>query len=64
MRGQFPNQSFVNVSHVANLDKARCKQIERFIGVTCMMAMNDGSHVSLSDVSTPSGERGELIVVR
>ena len=63
MRSQFPGLSLVDVSRLAILDKAHCKHIERFISVTCTMAMNDGNHVSLSGVLTPSRERGELIAV-
>ena len=63
VRGQFPGQSSVDDSRLAILAKARCKHIERFTGVTCTMLMNDGNHVSLSGVSAPSGERGELIAV-
>ena len=61
--GQFPTQGFVDESRLANLTKARCKHIEQFIGVTCTMAMNDGNHVSISGVSAPSGESGELIAM-
>ena len=40
---QFPGQNLVDISHLAILAKARCKHIERFIGVTCTVAMNDGN---------------------
>ena len=63
VHGQFSGQSLVDVSHLAILAKARCKHIERFIGVTCMIAMNNGNHVSLSGVSAPFAELGELIAV-
>ena len=51
VRGQFPGQSLVNESRLVILSKAHCKHIERFIGVTCTVSMNDGNHVSLSNVS-------------
>ena len=63
VRSQFPGQSLVDVSHLAILAKACCKHIERFIGVTCTMRMNDGNHVSLPGVWILSGDRGELIAV-
>ena len=63
MRGQFPGQSLVDDSRLAMLAKACCKHIERFIGVTCTMAINDGNHVNLFGVSAPSGECGELFTV-
>ena len=63
MRGQFPGQSLVDESCLASLTKARCKHIERFIGVICTMAMNDCKHVRLFGELAPSGERGELIPV-
>ena len=52
VHSQFPGQSLVDDSCLAILAKTRCKRIERFIGVTCTMAMNGGNNVSLSSVST------------
>ena len=45
VHGQFPGQSLFDVSHLAILTKGRSKHIERFISITCMMAMNDDNHV-------------------
>ena len=63
VHSQFPGQSLVDDSCLGILAKAHCKHIERFIGVTCTMAMNDGNHVSLSGVLPPSREPGEMIAV-
>ena len=63
VRGQFPGQSLVDVSHLAILAKAHCKHLEQFMGVTCKMPMNDGNHVSLFAMSASFGEREELIAM-